>query len=54
MTGDKRQFLSLKEFKGGSVTLGDNTSYRIVGKRIVTLNNEKVKAQYVLFVKGSK
>jgi len=32
MTTDKIKFLSLKEIKGVSITLGDNTSTKIMGK----------------------
>ncbi|CAN1315096.1 hypothetical protein LINPERPRIM_LOCUS29584 [Linum perenne] len=32
MTGDRRNFSSLKEFEGGKVVLGDNNKSRIMGK----------------------
>lgn len=52
--GDKRKTLSLKEVKGGSVTLGDNASTIIMGKGIVSLVNEKAKIEDVLFIEGLK
>lgn len=51
---DKLKFISLKEFKGGSVTLGDNESTKIMEKGIDNLGNEKAKAEYVMLVKGLK
>ena len=54
MTGDQNKFLTLKEEKGGSVTFGDNSFTRIVGKGIVSLDNGKNKTQNVVYVEGLK
>ena len=32
MTGDKSKFLSLENFKGGNVIMGDNSKCKIIGK----------------------
>ncbi|KAK1396192.1 hypothetical protein POM88_006055 [Heracleum sosnowskyi] len=39
MCGDKSQFLSLKMKKGGSVTIGDNKTLRILGKGTIGNSN---------------
>jgi hypothetical protein len=54
MTVDHKKFLILKEEKGGSVTLGDNSFARIIGKGIVSLHNGKTKKHNVLYVEGLK
>lgn len=54
MTRDKIKSISLNDVKGGSVILRDNASTRILGKVLVSLDNEKGKDKYVLFVEGSK
>jgi hypothetical protein len=43
MTGNQNKLLILKEEKGGSVTFGDNTSARIIGKGIISLDNGNTK-----------
>jgi hypothetical protein len=43
MRVDRNKFLTLNKEKRDSVTFGDNTSTRIVGKGIVSLNNGKNK-----------
>jgi hypothetical protein len=53
MTGDQRKFVSLKK-KGGNVTFGDDSSTKILGKGIVKLGSEKVKAGKVLLVEYMK
>jgi hypothetical protein len=54
MTWDQNKFLTLKEEKGGNVTFGDNTSTRIVGKHIISIDDGKTKTQNVLYVEGLK
>jgi hypothetical protein len=44
----------LKEEKGESVTFGDNSSARIVGKVIVSLDDKNTKTHNVLYVEGLK
>lgn len=51
ITRGQRKFLSPKEVKSGSVALWDNTSTRIMGKRIANLDNGQAKTQDVLFIK---
>ena len=53
MIGDQN-FISLKKEKGGNFTFGDNVSTKIIGKAIVSLDNKKVGAKYVLLVEGLK
>jgi hypothetical protein len=50
MTCDQKYFFTLKEEKGGNITLGDNASTRIVGKCIISIDNGKSKTQNVLYV----
>jgi hypothetical protein len=54
MTGDKSNFLSLKENKSGSVTFGNDAPRKIRGKGLVSLINGRSKSQDVLFVDGLK
>jgi len=51
-TGDRTKFLSLKEFKGGSVTHRKNYLGRIVGKCTVSLHDRRTKTWNVFFVEG--
>jgi hypothetical protein len=53
MTGDQRKFISLKK-KGGNVTFGDDSSTKILGKGIVNIGSENVKAGKVLLVEYLK
>jgi hypothetical protein len=53
-TCDQNKFLTLKEEKGGSDTIGDNAFARIVGKGIVSIDNGKTKKHNVLYVEGYK
>ncbi|CAN1345815.1 Retrovirus-related Pol polyprotein from transposon TNT 1-94 [Linum perenne] len=53
MTGDRRNFSSLKEFKGGKVIFGDNNNCRIMGKGTIGNQFEPV-FHNVLFVPGLK
>jgi hypothetical protein len=54
MIGDKSKFLSLSERQYGNVTFGNDAPGKIRGKGMVSLSNDKGKAQYVLFVDGLK
>jgi hypothetical protein len=53
MTGDQSKFVSLKK-KGGNVAFGDDSSTKILGKGIVNLGSENVKAGKVLLVEDLK
>jgi hypothetical protein len=53
MTGDQSKFVSLKK-KGGNVTFGDDSSTKILGKGIVKLGSENLKARKVLLVEDIK
>jgi hypothetical protein len=53
MTGDQRKFVRLKK-KGGNVAFGDDLSTKILGKGIVKLASENVKAGKVLLVEDLK
>jgi hypothetical protein len=50
MAWDQTKFLTLKEEKGDNVTFGDKASTWIVGKCIVSIDNEKTKTHNVLYV----
>ena len=54
MTGDQNRFISLKKGKGSNVTFADNVSTKIVGKCIVSPDNEKSKAENILLVEDLK
>ncbi|CAN1324971.1 hypothetical protein LINPERPRIM_LOCUS33315 [Linum perenne] len=53
MTGDKRLFSLLEEFKGGKVIFGDNDKSRIMGKGTIGKQPEPV-FHNVLFVPNLK
>jgi hypothetical protein len=53
MTGDQSKFVSLKK-NGGNVTFGYDLSTKILGKGIVKLGSENVKAGKVLLVEDLK
>jgi hypothetical protein len=53
MTGDQSKFVILKK-KGGPVAFGDDSSTKILGKGIVNLGSENVKAGKVLLVEYMK
>jgi hypothetical protein len=54
MTGDKKKFISLKKGKIGSVSFGNDSSVKILGKGVVSLGSEKVKEKNVLLVEYLK
>ena len=54
ITGNKYKFISLKKGKSGSVAFGNDSSIKILGKGVVNLENEKVKATNVLLVEDLK
>ena len=54
MIRDQNKFTSLNKEKGGSVTFGDNSFSKIVGKGTVSLGNEKDKDDNVLCVEHLK
>ena len=54
MTGNRYNFLKLKEDKGGNFYFGDNESTKILGNGIISLGNKKTKAENVLFVENMK
>jgi hypothetical protein len=53
MTGDQDKFVILKK-RGGNVAFGDDSSTKILGKGIVKLGKENVKAGKVLLVEDLK
>jgi hypothetical protein len=53
MTGDQSKFVNWKK-KGGNVTFGDDSSTKIIGKGIVKIGSENVKAGKVLLVEYLK
>jgi hypothetical protein len=53
MTRDQRKFINLKK-KSGNVSFGDDSSTKILGKGIVKLGSENVKAGKVLLVEYMK
>ncbi|XP_043710262.1 glutamate receptor 2.7-like [Telopea speciosissima] len=54
MIGDKKRFEKLETYAGGSVKFGNNDGAKIVGKGTISLNNEKMQSQDVLYVEGLK
>lgn len=48
MIGDKKKFIQLEMRKGGSMSLGDNTTIKIHGKGILSLDGKK-KTKDVLY-----
>jgi hypothetical protein len=54
MTGDQNKFTSLKKEKSGSVSFGNDSSVKILGKCVVSLGSENVKATRVLLVEDLK
>jgi hypothetical protein len=54
MTEDQSKFLKLNKKGKGKVTFGDNMSAKILGKGIVSLGNNKTKAEDVLLVENIK
>ena len=53
MTGDKRKFVSLELKDGGKVTLGDNTTCRVLGYGTIKLTSF-ISLEQVLFVDSQK
>lgn len=49
MTGEKRKFIELKKCKEGSVSIGDNTTIKICGKGILSLDGNKKKKDVLYF-----
>jgi len=54
MTGDRSKFISLKEVKGGTITLVNNSSRRIIEKDTITLDDGMIKTQNVMLVEFLK
>jgi hypothetical protein len=54
MTRDQNKFISLKKGKSGSVAFGNDSSIKILGKGVVSLGSENVKATNVLLVEYLK
>jgi hypothetical protein len=54
MTGDQNKFISLKKGKSGRVAFGNDSSIKILGKGVVSLGSENVKAENVLLVEELK
>jgi hypothetical protein len=54
MTGDQNKFINLKKGKSGRVAFGNDSSIKILGKGVVSLGSENVKAKNVLLVEELK
>lgn len=54
MIGDERKFLELDSNKGGMITFGNNDLGKVVGREIVHLGREKLKAKNVQLVEIMK
>ena len=54
MTRDQNKFISLKKGKSGSVVFGNDSTVKVLGKGVVNLRNEKVKATNVYLVECLK
>lgn len=53
-TRDHTNFITLKEENRGGVTFGANTTARITGKGMLSLDNGKTKIENILYVEGLK
>lgn len=53
MTGDKKKFINLDDWNGGSLRFGDNSSIKIKGKGTLNIY-DKLKAHDVYYVEGQK
>jgi hypothetical protein len=54
MIGYQNKFITLKKGKSGSVAFGNDSTIKILGKGVVKLGNEKIKAEGVLLIEGLK
>ena len=54
MTRDQNKFITLNKRKGNNVAFGNDSSIKILGKGVVNLGSEKVKATNVLLVEYLK
>ena len=54
MTGDQNKFISLKKRKNGSLAFENDSCVKILGKGVVSLGSENVKATNVLLVEDSE
>jgi len=45
MIGDKRKFQNLQQYEGGLVRFGNNDGVKIVGKRMVKINDGKIRSE---------
>ena len=54
MIGDQNKFISLKGGKRGSVALGNDSTFKILGKGLLNLGNKKLKAEGVLLIEDLK
>ena len=52
MTGDRRKFVSLKEKKDGTISLGNDGSSNVIGSGTVTLGRKDALAKNVLLVEN--
>ena len=52
MTGDRKNFVSLKEKKDGTVSFGNDGSSNVIGSGTVTLKSKDVKAKSVILVEN--
>ena len=50
MRGDPNKFISLRIYQQGKFTFGDNITSKIIGKGIVAIIDNKIKAKNVLLV----
>ena len=54
MTGDKQKFTKIQDYDGGSVKFGNNDGAQIVGRGIVSISDNKIRSEDVLYVEGLK
>jgi hypothetical protein len=54
MTGNQNKFSSLKKTKSGSVSFGNESFVKVLGKGVVSLGSENLKATNVLLVEYLK
>ena len=54
MTGDKQKFTKIQDYDGGSVKFGNNDGAQIVGKGTMSISDNKIRSEDVLYVEGLK
>lgn len=54
MIGDKQKFTKIQDYDGGSIKFGNNDGAQIVGRDTMSINDNKIRSEDVLYVEGLK